>query len=219
MTISFPRAMPALGVGQQTFEPDRADFLTRNQAGRLGGVTAGFPLWKASWTLAGALSTAQSDEWRAWLASLRGSQNLFFGHDVERRYPAAYPGGFAALGWSGDAASWSQAITGGMAVLTLTGLAAALALGPGDYIGFRWTTGGAQRRALVRSLEAVTASAGVAAVTVEPPVPTVVPVGAVAYLAQPDCLMRLDPAQTQLGAMGRKRVVGGTITAYQDLLL
>lgn len=218
MTLSFPCAMPAKGCGQQTFEPDRADFLTRAGGGRLGSMSAGFPIWKASWTLGGSMGAADSDLWRAFVASLQGSSNLFYGKDVERPYPKAYPNGFAALGWSGDCSAWSQSVVAGVPVLAVTSHAG-LIIGPGDYVGFRWTTGGLARQSLVRSLEAVTADgSGHASFAITPAVPALTPGTAVAYFANPTCLMRMDPRATQLSDMDRRRAIGGTIVAFQDLL-
>lgn len=211
--------MPLVGCGQQGFELSRVTFTGRQNSGRLGGIQAGFPLWQGTWTLATSLTPELSDEWRAWADSLGGNQELFLGHDVERLFPKAYPRGFDALSWSGDCSSWSQDVTGKKAVLTLHGVPPGLQLGMGDYVGFRWTTLGEDRRALVRCLDAATASGGgVIVVTINIAVPTVTPSGAVAHLANPECLMRLDPANTQLTPMGRRRTIGGTIVALQDLL-
>lgn len=221
MALVFPRAMPLLGASTNLFEPDRADFMNREASGRLGAMAAGFPIWRGEWTLGQAISRELSDEWRAFVASLDGAARLFYGYDVERRVPKAHPNLSAEFGgWNGQAGGWSQAIGGdGQAVLAMTGIIPGVKLGLGDYVGFRWTTGGQQRRALVRCIEAAAASGGgVLAVTVTPAVPTVVPGDAIAYLIEPNCLMRIDPRQTSISAMDRRAKVGARIVAYQDLL-
>jgi len=209
--------MPAAGVGGQRFELQRADFLAPERKGRIGAMAAGFPLWTAEWTLPAAMGQAGSDEWRAFVTSLEGPLRLFLGKEYGRRFPRAYPQGFGGS-FDGAAASWSQAITDGQAVLSLGGLPAGLVLAPGDYVDFRWTTGGEARRTLVRSLSSGVASGGGAvSLVVAPAVPALTPESAVAHLDDPACLMRLSP-QTEISAMDRRRVAGARILGVQELL-
>ena len=155
--------------------------------------------------------------------SQRGAQRLFFGRDLTRPFPKAYRTGFGTMtrasggAFTGPATTW--AVNSDRDVVTLSGLPASLILSLNDYIGFRWVTGGVQRRSLVRCVEAATASTGgIVSVTVEPAVPTITPGTAVAYLDQPDCLMRLIPDQTTLGALDVLHTAGGSIAGIQDLL-
>jgi hypothetical protein len=218
MSLSFPATMPVAGPSSGMFEIQRVDYLSAEPRGRIGGVTAGFPLWEADWTL-GNLTLVQSDEWRAFVTKLRGPQRLFYSFDYGRRFPRNYPNGFSAFaGFSGAASSWTPTLDGnGTSQVTLTGLPAGLALSTGDYIGFRW---GGTKRALVRLLEDATASAGgiITGVSVEPTIPLIVPGSAIAYLDNPVCLMRLL-SDTKSGAMDRRgRTVGGRIHAIQELI-
>lgn len=225
MTITFPRAAPVSGPSQQVFEPQGVDFDTAETGGAAYGVAAGFPRWQAEWTL-GTLSQALSDEWRAFLASLKGSQRSFLGFEYGRRFPRAYPGGFAGMtkagggDFDGELTSWSQTIgSDGQALVTLNGLPASFALARGDYMDLRWTTLGVERRHLVRMLEAATAdgSGVIAGISVEPAIHVlVVPEDAEAHLDEPACVMRLLP-ETQVTAMGRRKVLGGRVVARQDL--
>ena len=225
MTISFPRAMPASGVGEQRFELQRVQFLSPTNRGRIGAMEAGFPLWSAEWSLAQAMGQDLSDTWRAWIAAQEGPRRLFLGFEYGREYPRAYPTGFGGLtragggSFDGSATSWSQTTpSDGPARLTLAGLPAGLVLAAGDYVDFRWTTGGEARRALVRLLEPVTANVGGGAVvSISPAVPAITPGGAVAHLDNPACLMRLTP-DSQVTAMDRRKVAGARLTAIQDLL-
>jgi len=66
MSLTFPRDLPAAGVTRETFEIDRVDFLSPDSSGRLGAISAGFPLWMAEWTLP-SKGQARADEWRAWV--------------------------------------------------------------------------------------------------------------------------------------------------------
>lgn len=218
MTLSTPAMMPAKGAKDQIFEIERVDYLAPEARGRIGGVTAGFPLWKTTISI-GTLTRDQSDQWRAFIAGQRGAQRLFYGFEVGRRMPRAYPNGMPG-GFSGAASSWSQSIDGnGFAILALYGLPRGLTLLPGDYVDFRW---GTYQRALVRLIEGASANgSGVLTASIEPAVPSVVPSGgtpAVAHLDNPACLMKLMPG-TELGALGRRGAVeSGTVIAIQDLI-
>lgn len=227
MAITFPRVMPLTGyaAGHQ-FELERFDHAAPEDSGRIGGITSAPPKWMAVWPLSQSMSMAMSDEWRAWVASLRGQQRMFMGVDVARRFPAAYPAGFYGLtragggAFDGSALSWSQSIDGaGNAVLSLTGLPAGFAMGWGDYIGWHWTAG--TRRALVRTVEpGVADGSGAISLTIEPPVDMrCVPPGATAHLNNPCCIMKLVKDKTELGGLDRMgRIKGGTITGAQVML-
>ncbi|HVQ09523.1 MAG TPA: hypothetical protein VMS43_13915 [Allosphingosinicella sp.] len=229
--ITFPRDMPSVGALGQWFELDRVDYLSPEAGGRLGAVTAGQPLWKMAVGLQNMVPD-DADIWRAWIPVQRGAGRLFYGRDLDRPYPKAYRGGFAGMtragggAFDGAATSWSEALDSeNNSRVTLNGLPANFALGLGDYIGFRWDDaeypgGNLKRRAMVRVVDAATGSAGgVLTVTSEPAVPLVVPVGAVAYLNVPVCLMRLVTAETLLAEQGLMAFTsaGGKIVGLQDL--
>ncbi len=222
MALVFPRAMPSAGVAQEYFELQRVDYLSPETGGRLGAVTAGFPLWEAEWSLP-SRGQLRADEWRAWLTAQRGPGRLFFGREQHRPWPLAYPNGFDGLvragggAFDGVATSWS--VNGTRDVLTLQGQPVGLALGWGDYVGFKWTTSGQARRTLVRVVEPALANgSGVLAVSVEPPLPTLTPNGATATLDRPDCLMKLVPGETKLGGKTRQQAISGSFKALQQLL-
>lgn len=219
MALIFPRPMPD-SVSAQSFELDQVDYSTSVADGRQNGVSAGWPKWQGRWTLSD-ISVAATNEWRAFLASLRGQRRPFLGFDAARRFPLMYPTGFAGMArasggaFAGASTSWSINADGD--VLTATGLPAGLVLSLNDYGMLRWTTGGDERRSLHRVVEAATASGGgVVALTIEPPVPTLVPGTAVFDLAEPCCVMKLT-GETSLGAMTRSRRLSGEVVAIQDL--
>lgn len=231
MAISFPRALPRLAALSQSFELQRIDYMAPEAGGRLGGITAGAPIWTMTLGL-NSMTFADSDVWRAWVTAQRGAQRLFYGCDIDRAFPARYPGGFGGMmragggAFTGAATSWSETIDGAdNSVIALAGLPAGFILSVGDYIGLKWDAAGDapgshRRRALVRTVEAATANgSGALSVTCEPPVPAVVPVGAVAHLDNPACLMRLVTGDTQLAAQGiTHTAAGGQMSAVQDLL-
>lgn len=221
MTILYPRDMPVGGVISQSFEPRRLDFATSSVGGRMTSVTAGPPLWAMSMTL----RDGDEDEvanWRAFFASLRGVQRSFLAGDLTRPYPKAYPDGFAgmsrAVGGDFDGAATSWSINADRDVVSLSGQPAALALSIGDYIMWRWVSGGIKRRALGRAIEPAFASAGgVVSVAFEPPLAGLVPGSAIADLAKPECVMKLVPDQSQIGELDALHSAAGTLVALQDL--
>lgn len=206
MAITFPRPMLPYGLNVQSFELDRIDYLSPTVGAGIGAVSAGSPLWSASWSLAG-MRENEMEEWRAWLTSLRGPQRSFFGGDQRRRVPRAYRTTGLPSGFNGDATAWS--LNNDRDVLTIS-LPNGFALLTGDYVGFRWGTHG---RTKVRLLEA---RVGTAAVAVEPPLPTLVPGNAIAYVKDPVCVMKLTP-DTDFGSIGVDGQMAGRIVAIQDL--
>ncbi|MFN3943891.1 MAG: hypothetical protein ACK4K7_03030 [Allosphingosinicella sp.] len=222
--------MPAKGASGQEFEPQRVDYSAPEAGGYLGGVQAGFPLWFAVWTL-GRMGADASDAWRAWHIGMRGSQRRFLGYDLGRPFPKHYRDGFSrttnvdGTPFDGVAASWSQTIDAdGEAHLTLTGLPAGLLLSTGDYVGLRWDAAGLPAGNMVRRTVARLRGPGVANAAgtwtgiVEPPLPPLVPAGAIAHLDRPSCVMALVSGETKLGSIDRRLAIGGgRIVALQDL--
>ena len=220
MSLTFPRPMPSIGAAEQIFDLARVDYAAPEAGGRLGGITAGFPRWRMDLTL-GEMAARESAAWQAFVTSLRGSQRTFYARDLARPYPAAYPAGFTGLARAGggafpaDGAASSWSLNGARDVLTLGGLPAGFALREGDLVGFAWST---DRRTAARILQTVQAdSSGAASVAIEPAPPTFVPGGASVYLAQVEVVMRLVPAETEIGASNGVVTRGGRIAALQDL--
>lgn len=223
MTLTYPRDMPVGGVISQSFEPRRIDYATSATGGRMTSVTAGPPLWAMSLTL----RDGDEDEvaaWRAFFASLRGVQRSFLAGDLTRPYPKAYPDGFEGMTrasgapFDGTATSWSA--NADYDAPTLSGLPAGFDVSIGDYVMWRWVSGGVKRRALGRAIEPVVASgAGVASVVIEPPLPTLVPANAIADFVEPKCVMRMVVDQSQIGELDALHSASGALVALQDLRL
>lgn len=229
--MTLPIAMPSSGIALQSFEPEWVTYESPAAGGRLDAIAAGTPLWTAVWQT-GRMGEARSDAIRAFKARLRGSTRTFLARDLARPFPAAFPGGFAALtraaggAFNGAATAWSQTIgSDGEATVRLYGLPASFPLSVGDYIGWKWDAAGSpagsyDRRALVRVVTPATGNgSGVIDVLVEPPLDTlVVPVGAIAHLDNPCCVMRLINSESKLGPVDRRKAItNGTLTAVQDL--
>lgn len=227
--LAFPETES--GVARVKFDIERVDFASPEASGRQGGVQAGWPLWAARYEIDRS-DPVSGDLWHVFLDRLRGRQRLFFAPDPTRLFPKAYGNGFGGMvragggAFDGSALAWSQNIDAdGNALLGLTGLPAGLVLNPRDIIGFKWDASGAAagsygRRTMARVVTAANASGGGGVtVTVEPPIDTrVVPIGAVAHLDRPCCIMRQIPDKTELGAIGSGGSMGGgTIVAIQDL--
>ncbi len=218
--MSLP-VMPPYAASEY-FEPEWIDYQSPTADGRVGGVAVGPPLWRGRWTLSRKMSLAASEQWRAFVSRLRGAQLPFLARDLARPWPLAYPTGFAALtragggAFDGTASSWSVNATRDVA--TVTGLPATFVLSIGDYAMWRWETGGETRRALCRAIEAVTADgSGAAALRLEPPLPALVPSGAVMDFAEPACVMKRVVSEGRLGVKDRNLKVDGEFHAIQDL--
>lgn len=220
MSLTFPRAMPTVGAADQSFDLARVDYGAPEAGGRLGGITAGFPRWRLDLTL-GEMAPAEAAPWRAFITSLRGAQRTFYGRDLTRPYPAAYPAGFSGLDRAGggsfpaDGAASSWSLNAARDVLTLNGLPAGFMLTECDLVGFSWST---SRRTAARILESVQANSGGTAVfAIEPPPPSFMSGAATAYLAGAEVVMRLVPAETEIGPDNGVVTRGGRIVALQDL--
>lgn len=229
MAIVFPREMPRTGVSLQGFRIQRVDAVAPEVGGPVGGVQIGFPLWTARWTL-GRTDQELSDEWEAWLDSMRGAMRSFYGRDWRRPFPLAHIDGFRRMTkvggapFTGAAGGWSQSIDAqGNAMVTLTGVPAGLILSRIDYVDFRWDAGDSapgtgDRRALVRVAEGARADAtGAITFAAEPAVPTLVPEDATPHLDYPACVMKLIDG-TEVADVDRLlRIKGSKLVAIQDL--
>jgi hypothetical protein len=229
MILGFPDTLS--GVARVTFDIERFDIAAPQASGRQGGVQVGFPLWVARIEF-DRVDPQSADLWRAFLDRLRGRLRRFYCGDEARKRPVAHQYGMLDLArasggaFDGSAASWSQAITADDdAQITLTDLPAGFQISAGDYIGFKWDAEGApadsfERRTMVRASLPATADAnGLAVVTAEPPLDTLlVPPAAIAHFDDPVCVMQLIPEETQLGPIGRGGAMSsGTIVGIQDL--
>jgi len=215
MTVTIvPQPLPLDFCGAVNFAPQRVDYTAPETSGKSGGVQAGFPRWLGMWTV-GTISRRKSDELCAFVDARRGAQRLFYGYEVGREIPRFHQGGIPFTATPGD---WSQAVADdGTVMLTLEDVMPGMVISHRDYVGFKWD---GWKRALVRSIGLAVAQADrTITFPIEPSVPTLVPEDATATLSRPDCLMKLDPQQTQIGDTGRKlAIVSGKIVGLQELI-
>lgn len=226
--MTYVLDMPEVGPSSITFEQRRVDLISPRAGGRVNSVSVGWPLWYGRYTLGRGLGPRRSDAWRAFVDRLDGSAGYFLGRDYRRPYPLAYletgfEGVFRGAGstpFDGAATTWSRATNvDGEPLVNLEGLPGAMPLNQGDYLGFKWTTGGYDRRALVRIVEGTEAANwGAATVVVRPAVHLIVPPGAIAHFDNPACLMKSIPGETSLGDIDRRGSIAGTVAGIQDLL-
>lgn len=231
--MMLPLPMPDMpaGIARVRLDIQRVDYAAPEASGRQGGVQAGWPLWAATYELE-RVDRDSAELWTAFIDRLRGRQRLFLGTDTARPFPRSRPQGFAGMTkpggapFTGAATAWAQNIDAdGNAAIALTGLPANFVLSTGDYIGWKWDGAGAVpgtygRRTMARVVVgAVASGAGAITVTAEPPIDTrVVPVGALAHLDRPCCLMRQNVDKSSIGMIGTgSSLSGGTLVAEQDL--
>lgn len=228
--MKAPLTLPTDFYAQVDFDIQRVDYSAPEVSGRMGGVQAGAPLWIGTWTL-DVVGPDESDAFRSFKDQMRGQTRRFLGQDLTRPFPKAYPAGFAGMvragggAFDGTATSWSEAIAAdGDSQVTLNGLPVDFELGIGDYIGFQWaatetSVAGLTWHACVRvAIGGVANGLGSVVVTSNPAIPSAVPVGAIAYLNNPKCVMALVTDQTKLEAIGRRNAIGGgQIVGVQDI--
>lgn len=171
MAINFPRVLPPVRwLEQPTF-----DLIPVEAVNRAGGseqfMELGSPYWSGRFV-------TEPLEWQgdggraalhAWKDSLRGGKT-FYGSDPFRRYPAAYPNAAAIAAMLRHAGG---AFDGTARLLVNSGTTVQLGTLPttyrisiGDMIELPRPGG---KITLHQALEAVTAAAGVATITIDPP--------------------------------------------------
>lgn len=201
MAIAYPRELPSTRIKAVRFEAEPQEAFAPEQGGRFVGVALGPALWEARYATTPP-NEVEFSKWRAWLDSLDGAAQPFFGYDARRPLPWNYRSGFAGLlravsgaAFDGTTTSWSvnmarDAVTLGAAASQE--LPVGFRLIEGDYIGLRWTVSGASRRSLHRVLEDNAANAsGVGTWAIRPHVHPSVPADAVANMNKANCLMRV----------------------------
>jgi hypothetical protein len=171
--ITFPRDYPAsMRVVGMTFLPMPHAELTPTRGGTLYAAELGDTRWRASYETP-PLDADQVDEISAWYSTLL-SYETFWGYDLRREYPKAYPNGWGSLVYGGLPFNGNcriNAITDGGKLITLDMLPANFVLSVGDYIAFDFgaVDGTGQRK---RALHRVVAGDTGASITVEvrPPI-------------------------------------------------
>ncbi len=191
MVISYPRDIPSCRAMQSEFRPRY--FQARNVAG--GGepqvTQIAPPLWQGSWSVE-VLDRTTGGEWEAWLESLRGGLRTFKGTPPKRRWPVAYPRGFAGLTVAGVAFTGNANLASIGTLRDTVGLSAlpvGFVIKPGDFFSIPVGT----KQHLHRVLEGGVAGAGgTLTLTVEPTIRPNATTAVAVKLFDPYCEMVLS---------------------------
>ena len=146
MTISFPRDLPEFSgrllFSQADFDPFYQQTMSPSRGGQVQVANLGPDLWSMSFAT-DPISYQTGLEYMAWIQSLRGGTRLFKAWHPLRRYPYAYPNGFAGLtragGGSFDGTCTLNAIATERDTITLTTLPASFQFNIGDMVSFQLT--------------------------------------------------------------------------------
>jgi hypothetical protein len=204
MSITFPRDLYDDRHVSCDFMTVRYEGTNQIERGLTQSIEMADRRWKAVYQTI-QLSSDDLASWRAWLDSLDGS-HFFFGRDIGRPYPKAYQSGFAGLAKAGGGDFDGTGITISAlsaSSISLADLPAGLVLAVGDYIGLEQSG----KFGLYRIIEGVTADeSGAAVVDVRPAVLTnIFTTEGVAVLAQPKCVMMLDPTSISAAEQSRSQ--------------
>ena len=191
MSLVFPRDMPCPVTGDVVFEQQFMNSRALPGGGSPQVVNLGPTLWRGRWTVS-AVRGGEIEAWHAWSASLRAGLRLFKGRP-KRRWPITRPRGFAGL--TVAAAPWTgsgvlASIGGDRDAVTVSGLPAGLVLSVGDFLSLPV----GPRQHLHEITEAGPVVAGVAAVSIEPPLHVSAGTGAAVLFEGPWCDMALTEA-------------------------
>lgn len=167
MAITFPRALPDVGILSSVFELQRAVNINGRRGGAVQVSERADPRWYAEVNF-GLMERADYQAVRAWWMSMQGGLNDFLMHDPAHPRPIRYRTGFGGEvrhgGGAFDGTANVDALTA--TTITISNLPTGFELMDGDYVGLVEGDG----RGLHMITEAATASAGVVTVTVEPAV-------------------------------------------------
>jgi hypothetical protein len=200
MALPNPRVLPAeLSFWSTSFNIEWAVTTPfRARAGGVAVVETGGHAWRATFMSPPRYKKDDLLLIKAWFNSMRGGTFNFLAHDAARPYPRNYPSGFGGMTRAGgsafDGTATVTAVT--TSTIALSTLPANFVLKPADYISLIKSG----KYSLHQIMEAVTGNgAGVATVTVEPPIVTSVfaPPSLTANLALPLGLFVPDPRSWQ----------------------
>lgn len=220
MAINFPRFLPTLRFRPgSTLELTRQLVAAPTRGGLVQVAEVGRALWTARYQTV-SLTEADGAAWEAWISTLRGGAKQFRAVHPWRRLAQAYPGGYGPLtkhtGGNFTGAAVLDAVAVALDAVTISGLPTDFAFTVGDLLSFPLSGG---RYSMHRVVESVTASAGVATVTVEPTVPpgaTINGTVATGGGSAPYFLAVIDDKATRIEwSLGRRCQV--TIQASQSL--
>ena len=191
MAITYPRTIPAiLRAASCSLAWDRVQAMSRTRGGVVRVSERGRTL--ASLTITTPpMRRVNYAALQAWVDSLRGSLNTFYGYDLLRCRPGFYPGS----GWAGVVRAAGGAFDGTITVssaagyiVNVAGLPAGWVFSEGDYISWPWGS----TRTLHRVVLGGTTTGGVGSIQVEPDVPPSGIYPATAKLERADAVFMLS---------------------------
>lgn len=208
MAITFPRDFPGNGVftDPQPFEPVYQQSQALAGSGSTQVADLGPQMWRGKFST--QVQTREAfDLWDAWLASLGGGLRLFKGRPPNRRWPLAYPAGFAGILYLGS--QWSG--LGNLSVIgaqrdtvTINQIPTPLVLKPGDWFSIPVGT----KQHLHKVTEGGTSVGNAITVSVTPTIRPNVVTGIAVRLDTPYCEMVLEDGKYSAVRNGR----GGSIS-------
>jgi hypothetical protein len=237
MPITFPRDFPS-GKAGRFFDVSLDLTIVQSGQRTVGGSAAPVeyaePFWVGRWRTTPLLRD-DIDIWEAWLASLHGSQRLFWGTDPEKAFPRAY----MATGWTGLVRAGTANAFNGQSNLSMianssAGLRDLITIGSGGQVlpaGFELRAGdllnadrGNGKRSLHRVINpenagglASASAAGAWVGMIEPPLPIDVVTGSTIYLERPAAKMRKIKHEIPKSAGNRVRPATVSLEAIEDL--
>lgn len=186
MAITFPRDLPSLAIRAASFTPAYQQVTAPTRGGLVQVANIGVDLWTVRYETP-SLDLAASNEWRAWLHSLRGGARTFRAIDPARRWARTYPTGYGAMA-KATGGSFSTgianlaSISNSRDVIGINDLPADFKLEAGDLLSYQHGTS----QILHEVTEGATGSSGgLVTVTVEPTVPVDVTITRNVSLALP----------------------------------
>lgn len=209
MALSFPRPIPFdacfTDPGSFTLQYQQSRAITGGGSPNVANL--GPAMWHGEYSTR-VLTRADFEEWHAWLLSLRGGMRTFKGRPPRRKWPMAYPTGFAGLEVASAAFTGSgnlKAIAETRDSITVESLPVGFVLQLGDYLSLPVGT----VQALHKVTEAGIAGAGgEVTVGIEPTARADAEADVAVLFGAPWCTMRLsaDPS------IQADPVKGGTIS-------
>lgn len=190
LSVAYPLSIPTYGINKMSFDPDYYTTYSQTRGGRYTSLQLGPTLWKATFETY-PLIGSKYDEWRAWVASLRGGGSFYL-YDIRRMYPVAYPNGFGSLTvggspWTGTCNINTVHSTDNHSLI-LENLPIGFVLSTGDYFAFTYDSG--TKRALHRVvIGGVVNGVGRVTVNVEPEIRPGWTITDVIEFANPSCVM------------------------------
>lgn len=196
MPLTFPRTFPAiLRAAASSISFDRVQVSSRTRGGVVRVSERGRTLATLTITTP-PMKRVDYAALQAWVDSLRGGLNTFYGYDMLRCRPGFYPG----EGWTGVTRAAGGTFDGTITITSASGYIANVSGLPsgyvfleGDYISWVWGS----TRTLHRVVLGGTTSGGVGSIQVEPDIPAGGSYPITAKVEKADAVFRLTSPEPE----------------------